>query len=268
VLVAQSSDSFLASSREQFYVSISRGKESVRIYTDNRRELEAAVGISSKRRAGIELAGFTKGEVGALVSDDSGAQWRDRVRKHQAQGVSQSHVHRLLRARKMEGFVKPENMDFRQFLAMKEALAGPDGKSRSKGQPSGNGKKVSSQTRGKSFLRPTQLTDSTREKIAAANENKRKGEGAQKKPANTHPRRERLMQSYKSAKARFGKLAEKVKSKINAVRDKALPKSTTEKLAKNAERRQSKTGGTKMKAKGKTVQKPVTPPPPAPRRGR
>ena len=268
VLVAQSADSFLASSREQFYVSVSRGKETIRIYTDNRRELEAAVGISSTRRAGIELAGFTKAEVGALVSDDSGSdQWRNRVRKNQAEKTSLTHVEKLLRARKMDGSRKPETMDFRQFLAMKEALAGPDGKSRSKGHPSGAGKK-GSKSQGKSFARPTQLTFSTREKIAAANENKAKGEAGQKKPADLHPRRERLVKSYEAAKARLGKLAEKIKGKVGEIRDKALPKSNGEKQAKNAEKRRTQEGATKTKTKGKVAQKPVTPPPPGPKRGK
>ena len=268
VLVAQSADSFLASSREQFYVSVSRGKETIRIYTDNRRELEAAVGISSTRRAGIELAGFTKAEVGALVSDDSGSdQWRNRVRKNQAEKTSLTHVEQLLRARKMDGSRKPETMDFRQFLAMKEAIAGPDGKSRSKGHPSGAGKK-GSKSQGKSFARPTQLTFSTREKIAAANDNKAKGEAGQKKPADMHPRRERLVKSYEAAKARLGKLAEKIKGKVGEIRDKALPKSNGEKQAKNAEKRRTQAGTTKTKTKAKVAQKPVTPTPPGPKRGR
>ena len=36
VLIAQGADSVGAASREQLYVSVSRGKESVRIYTDDR----------------------------------------------------------------------------------------------------------------------------------------------------------------------------------------------------------------------------------------
>jgi len=267
VLVAQSADSFLASSREQFYVSVSRGKETIRIYTDNRKELENAVGISSTRRAGIELAGFTKAEVGALVSDDSGTQWRDRVRKNQAERASQTQVEKLLSARKMGGSQKPENFDFRQFMAVKKALAGPDGMSRSKGRPSGR----SRQHRDQTVHRPIQTRDiSTKEKIAAANERKGKNERAENKPTKLHPRRERLMKSYEAAKNRIGKLAEKVKGKVGAIRDKALPKSNVQNQAKNAERRKSKSNGTKQVTKAKAVQKtpPKAPPPPAPRRGR
>ena len=271
VLVAQSADSFLASSREQFYVSVSRGKETIRIYTDSRRELEAAVGISSTRRAGVELAGFSKGEVGALVSDESGSdKWRSLVRSRMADNAANSQVVALLRDRKQPGETKPETMDHRQMLAMKRALAGADGKSRSKG---GDSKPVKQkQNLGKPFLRQTEHRLSTKEKIIAANERKANGEAQQKKPGAMHPRRERLMKNYQAAKDRLGKLAEKIKGKVGViadkVRDKGLLKSNMEKVAKNAEQRQSKPGGTKAKTKGKTVQKPPTPPPPGPKRGR
>lgn len=272
VLVAQSADSFLASSREQFYVSVSRGKETIRIYTDNRRELEAAVGYSSTRQAGVELAGFTKKEVGALVSDDTtSTRWRDHVRGQRAENASKSHVERLLTARKMGDSRKPETMDFRQFVAMKAALNSADGRSRSKGHPSGAGKK-GSKTEGKSFARPTQMSmasteqPSTKQKMAAANDNKGKGERKETKPAKTHPRRERLMKTYAAAKARLGKMVEKVKGKVAAVRDKAWPKSNVGQIAKNNEQRRSKAGATKTKTKDKVAKKSVAPP--GPRRGK
>ena len=78
------------------------------------------------------------------------------------------------------------------------------------------------------------------------------------------------MKNYQAAKARLGKLAEKIKGKVGAigekVRDKGLLKSNMERVAKNAEQRQNKPNGTKTKSKGKTVQKPPTPP--GPKRGR
>ncbi len=55
VLVGQSSASFAASSREQFYVSVSRGKKRATIYTDNKRELLEAVGKSDPRLSATEL---------------------------------------------------------------------------------------------------------------------------------------------------------------------------------------------------------------------
>jgi conjugative relaxase-like TrwC/TraI family protein len=58
VMMVASSRSFAAVSREQFYVSISRAKERVRIYTDDAGLLRDRVQDSHTRKAAIELAGF------------------------------------------------------------------------------------------------------------------------------------------------------------------------------------------------------------------
>jgi ATP-dependent exoDNAse (exonuclease V) alpha subunit len=55
VFVAESSESFRAAGREQFYVSASRFKESLTIYTDDKRELLEAVRKSSRRPAATDL---------------------------------------------------------------------------------------------------------------------------------------------------------------------------------------------------------------------
>ncbi len=55
VLVAQGMQSFPASSREQEYVSLSRGKQSARLYTDNKPELLRRVQESSHRASATEL---------------------------------------------------------------------------------------------------------------------------------------------------------------------------------------------------------------------
>lgn len=57
VLVAQGSESWGASSIEQFYVSASRGRKSLRIYTDSREDLLEAVTGSSRRLSAVELLG-------------------------------------------------------------------------------------------------------------------------------------------------------------------------------------------------------------------
>jgi len=49
VLIAQSADSFPASSREQFYVSCSRGRESCTVYTSDREELLKAIARSDPK---------------------------------------------------------------------------------------------------------------------------------------------------------------------------------------------------------------------------
>ena len=55
VMIAQSAESYGASSREQFYVSGSRGKERVRVYTDDRAGLLRAVQRSTARISASEL---------------------------------------------------------------------------------------------------------------------------------------------------------------------------------------------------------------------
>jgi len=57
VFIAQSADSFPASSREQFYVSVSRGREQAVIYTDDKQGLTGAISASSERRPAAWLAG-------------------------------------------------------------------------------------------------------------------------------------------------------------------------------------------------------------------
>jgi len=55
VIISQSSMSFRASSQEQFYVSVSRGRQAVSIYTDDKTDLLHAVSQSGERKSAIEL---------------------------------------------------------------------------------------------------------------------------------------------------------------------------------------------------------------------
>lgn len=55
VIISQSSMSLRASSMEQFYVSVSRGREAVSIYTDSKDELAQAVSQSNARLSATEL---------------------------------------------------------------------------------------------------------------------------------------------------------------------------------------------------------------------
>jgi conjugative relaxase-like TrwC/TraI family protein len=55
VIISQSSESLKASSREQFYVSASRGRQAIAIYTDDKTELLKAVAKSGERTSAIEL---------------------------------------------------------------------------------------------------------------------------------------------------------------------------------------------------------------------
>ncbi len=55
VIISQSSATFRASSMEQFYVSVSRGKQAVSIYTDDKEHLQQAVSQSVERKSATEL---------------------------------------------------------------------------------------------------------------------------------------------------------------------------------------------------------------------
>ena len=55
VIISQSSATFRASSMEQFYVSVSRGKQAVSIYTDDKQQLKQAVTQTVQRTSATEL---------------------------------------------------------------------------------------------------------------------------------------------------------------------------------------------------------------------
>lgn len=67
VFIAHGQDSIPASSSEQFYVSVSRGRESVTIYTDDREELLRSVSKSGARKSAIEVGGLYSEEREALL---------------------------------------------------------------------------------------------------------------------------------------------------------------------------------------------------------
>ena len=55
LLIAQGSESFPATSREQFYVSASRARESLTVYTDDKSRLRSAIQKSVPRVTATEL---------------------------------------------------------------------------------------------------------------------------------------------------------------------------------------------------------------------
>ena len=74
VFVGQSAQSFPASSREQFYVSVSRGTEKVTVYTDDKRDLLEAVKRSDERLSATELvADATKAQPTRAMPEQSRA---------------------------------------------------------------------------------------------------------------------------------------------------------------------------------------------------
>ena len=85
LFIAESEASLPAASREQFYVSASRGVEAIKIYTDNKDALMAAVAVSGARPAATDLA---KGTLPEVLKEKSRRVSRDAVqvsRQHQRQ---------------------------------------------------------------------------------------------------------------------------------------------------------------------------------------
>jgi hypothetical protein len=70
VLISQSSESFPASGKEQFYVSISRGREGATVYTDDKVKLRDAIARSDDRVLAIDLMKSRKPSI------------RSRIEKH------------------------------------------------------------------------------------------------------------------------------------------------------------------------------------------
>lgn len=64
VIISQSSMSFRASSMEQLYVSVSRGRQAVSIYTDDKESMMQAVHRSSQRVSATELVADKQGDIG------------------------------------------------------------------------------------------------------------------------------------------------------------------------------------------------------------
>jgi hypothetical protein len=79
VFVAEGCESFRAADRQQFYVSTSRFKEALTIYTDDKRQLMDAVSRSSERPSAMDLAESNQVETrqGDVIKQTDGMQTPD-----------------------------------------------------------------------------------------------------------------------------------------------------------------------------------------------
>lgn len=85
VIVGQSSQSFPASNMEQIYVSASRAREMLRLYTDDKEELREAIARSSAKLAATDLiAGKT---AQARPRPRKRAYWRDHLARSQRAAI-------------------------------------------------------------------------------------------------------------------------------------------------------------------------------------
>src|SRR5205085_12576974 len=85
ILIAEGAESLPAASREQFYVSVSRGRTSASIYTDDKRVLLARIQDTSHRLSAVELMageGTAKGKPWAKSGDVDAH--RDTYKRHKA----------------------------------------------------------------------------------------------------------------------------------------------------------------------------------------
>lgn len=87
VLIAQSSDSFPASSREQLYVSVSRGRKRATIYTDSRGALLDAVARSEDRMTATELVRLARVAEERDGARDTSSRSRAMVQAHQMESL-------------------------------------------------------------------------------------------------------------------------------------------------------------------------------------
>lgn len=212
VLIAQSSDSFVASSREQFYVSCSRGKQTIRIYTDNRQQLQQAVGISSSRMSGVELADLSATDLSAFMSSELGAkQWRDTIQSRKGLDGSMTFVEKLVEQRKTDPTLqKPNDMSWKGYIEMRRNLVSADGKSRSKGHPAA----MTKGARPKSKTLPKRVEHSeSRVAELKAEQDARKLEKPKAAEAGRDLQKGRLARAYESAAGHFRKVADKVRGK-------------------------------------------------------
>jgi conjugative relaxase-like TrwC/TraI family protein len=271
VLIAQSASSFSAGSKEQFYVSVSRGKETVQIFTDDRRGLQAAVGNSATRRSGIELAGLDQAlRSTPMKDDDRSRQWRDLIQSRKTAGVGMSQLSALLKERRQDPSVRKDGVvQWEKYVEMRRNNAGPDGKCRAmvnSGNPSRGMKKIP--TAGKPFLRPTQLNDAKPNITPPINELsaeklKNNEKVAQVRDVKLEGKAKSISQAAKNLKTVLGRQYGKIKDQVAKPRVPNMPRPTPAQAARHTQR-QKRVEQVKPKAPVKKIQ----PPPPTPRKGK
>ena len=79
VIISQSSATFRASSMEQFYVSVSRGKQAVSIYTDDKEHLKQAITQSVQRISATELMSKMQKQVQEINRVSTFRKWQEKA---------------------------------------------------------------------------------------------------------------------------------------------------------------------------------------------
>ncbi|MEO5913354.1 MAG: MobF family relaxase [Luteolibacter sp.] len=269
VFIAQSASSFLASSHEGFYVSVSRGKQDLRIYTDDRFALQKAVGNSSRRLSALEFTGL--GEALLMNGGLSGTEWTKRVGAERGgrQGAFDSQLGKLAAQRKME---TPVVKSFTAYLEMQRGIAGPDGKSRSKGRPLAPGKGLKGE-KGITVPRRVEMNEGLMEKATAKPKptTTKENTTSETKPQ-IAPRESRFTKAFNTMKTRLSEIVKRNSGDLEGVKKSAERKiqfgnlkTTLGKL--NSPKVQKEQVKQQRQAKP-PAQKPKPPTPPPPTRGR
>src|SRR5205823_135334 len=94
VFIAECAESFRAADREQFYVSASRFKQALTIYTDDKQELLRAVSKSSERPSATDLVIKQSSETTHLSDSPKPLAQRQSVEKNVEREQSESQAQR------------------------------------------------------------------------------------------------------------------------------------------------------------------------------
>lgn len=268
VLIAQSSESLVASSREQFYVSVSRGKERIQLYTDDWRDLQQAVGVSTARKAGLELVDERELDeimAKALKGDD----WRSVLGKKR-EGEKQLFTRKLQTERKQPNLIRPKDNRWQRYVEMRRRISTRGGRGRVK-MPGGRSAKVNFQT---------VIENSKKVRTHQPGRVKTTVEAPKREPLKRgHPAIDRQKQADK-----LERLREKNSKRLGIARPAVKPKTKQEPKkpaesmqaakARDADVKQANQQRTERKKRiekaapvaSKQKQKPVVIPPPAPRK--
>lgn len=272
--VLQSSLSFRAGSHEQFYVSISRGKERLRIYTDDRTKLQVAVGNSAKRLSALEFSGFGN----ELFMDEgiSGKSWTEVISRGKAwrRDKLTSQVEKLAEERG----VAPADVKypgFTQQIEARRAKVTADGVKKTLGHPNASkpgrkGRKSISDPRGneKSSADPLEQPANklSQEKLEARNQ------AAEKEKAKA-PEVGRVKRAIDSSAKNLKEVVSRTKGGLQAIKEGAKRqinfgnvKTSLGDLANNPKTKQARVESEVAK-KPKPAPKPK-PPTPVIRRGK
>ncbi|MDF1816147.1 MAG: MobF family relaxase [Verrucomicrobiales bacterium] len=158
VLIAQSSEPSPAANIEQFYVSVSRGRERIHIYTENRQELLENVSKSSARMSGLELAGLSRNEIEEIMQKElNSGGWRKALEQRRAKAEMGKQVEKVLETRKRTGLHKSREMTWEQYIQNRRGLGDPAQRLRARSGPNLGKSKVKSTKRGHSLLKTKQL---------------------------------------------------------------------------------------------------------------